>query len=149
VNPADACAAAYRAGRPLTVAADGELVVDTALPREVIDSARAHRATLAPLLSLPVAVLTEGMTDDEREAFEERAGLLEYEGQLPRDLAERLAAWWVRTPICERGEPYEPHQRPPTPPDGSTEVPGHGRALQGDVARPTPTARDASEAGAR
>lgn len=32
-----------------------------------------------------------GLTEDERYIFEERAGIMEYDGGLPRDEAERLA----------------------------------------------------------
>lgn len=56
------------------------------------------RRCLHTLVSLTVAQLCHGMTADEREAFEERAAILETDGGYPRELAERVAVWWVRTP---------------------------------------------------
>lgn len=80
----------------------GALVIPDGLPDALDRAAVASRAVLGPLLSLTVAQLCDGMTDDEREAFEERAAVLEADASVPRDLAERVAVWWVRTPSDER-----------------------------------------------
>jgi len=39
----------------------------------------------------PFKTLTADMPDDDRVAIEERAAILEFDGKLPRDKAERLA----------------------------------------------------------
>ena len=80
----------------------GALVIPDGLPVALDREAVRLRGILATLLSLMVAELCHGMTDDEREAFEERAAVLEYDAGVPRDLAERVAVWWTRTPEAER-----------------------------------------------
>lgn len=89
------------AGYPLTVDGDA-LVIPATLPPSMKSAAGRLRSILATLLSLSVEQLCHGMTDDEREAFEERAAILETDGGYPRELAERVALWWTRTPRDER-----------------------------------------------
>jgi hypothetical protein len=92
---------AHALGAPFTV--DGfALAIPAKLPPTMKSEAVRLRAILAPLLSLSVARLCDGMTGDEREAFEERAAMLEADAGYPRELAERVALWWVRTPAAER-----------------------------------------------
>lgn len=96
---------AYELGAPLgaPLGADGpSLVIPADLPPTLKGEAVRHRNALAPLLSLEVGQLCHGMTDDEREAFNERAAVLEHDAGYPRDLAERVALWWTRTPADER-----------------------------------------------
>jgi hypothetical protein len=40
----------------------------------------------------------EVMSSEEQERWEERAGIMEFDGNLPRDVAERLARIDVRSP---------------------------------------------------
>ena len=63
--------------------------------------ARHWRRCLHPLVSLTVPQLCHGMTADEREAFEERAAILEADGGYPRELAERVAVLWARAPSAD------------------------------------------------
>lgn len=49
---------------------------------------------LARLLVVDVAVAIEGLDEDVREAFEERAAILEHEAGVERSLAERVAWCW-------------------------------------------------------
>jgi hypothetical protein len=91
---------AHELGAPFIT--DGALVIPADLPPTMKADAVRLRAILAPLLSLTVAQLCGGMTDDEREAFDERAAILEADAGYPRELAERVAVWWVRTPSDER-----------------------------------------------
>lgn len=87
---------AHALGLPL--AADGcALVIPDGLPGALDGAAVELRGALVSLLSLSIAQLCDGMTADEREAFEERAAILEADARAPRDLAERVAVWWVRT----------------------------------------------------
>lgn len=55
------------------------------------------RGCLHSLVAITVPTLCHGMTAAEREAFEERAAILEADGGYPRELAERAAVWWTRT----------------------------------------------------
>jgi hypothetical protein len=92
---------AHELGRPL--GADGlALRIPDGLPAAIESEAVRLRAILAPLLSFTVAQLCDGMTDDEREAFDERAAILEADAGYPRELAERVAVWWTRIPSDER-----------------------------------------------
>jgi len=89
------------AGHPLTV--DGPvLVIPAELPAMLRRDAARLRYILVLLLSLPIARLCDDMTDDERDAFGERAAILESDAGYPRDVAERAAVWWTRTPRDER-----------------------------------------------
>lgn len=36
-------------------------------------------------------MVDENLTESEREAFEERAAIMEYDGRMPREIAERRA----------------------------------------------------------
>jgi hypothetical protein len=92
---------AHELGASFAVDSDG-LAIPATLPPTMKGEAVRLRAILAPLLSLTVAQLCDGMTGDEREAFEERAGILEADAGYPRELAERVALWWVRTREAER-----------------------------------------------
>lgn len=92
---------AHDLGLPLG-AVGPSLVIPAELPPTLKGEVLRHRAALAPLLSLGMGELCHGMTGDEREAFNERAGILEHDGGYPRDLSERVALWWVRTPANER-----------------------------------------------
>lgn len=101
MTPADVLLSAFEHGAPIR--ADGErLHVVSDLPDGLRGWAMHWRRVLWPLVALPVATLCHGMTDDEREAFEERAAILETDGGYPRELAERVALWWTRTPRDER-----------------------------------------------
>jgi hypothetical protein len=52
---------------------------------------------------VPARVLTlADLPDDLRAECEERAGIMEYDGELPRAEAERLALTAVRAGWCER-----------------------------------------------
>jgi hypothetical protein len=93
--------AAYDLGRPLR--AEGQaLVILDGLPDALDSEAVRLRRILFLLLALTVEQLCDGMTAEEREAFEERAAILEFEAGYPRDLAERVAVWWARTPCAAR-----------------------------------------------
>ena len=60
----------------LRILSDGDaLVIPAGFPATLRADVLRLRTTLAPLLSLEVGQLCHGMTADEREAFEERAGL--------------------------------------------------------------------------
>lgn len=90
-------------GLGLPLRAEGRsLTIPDGLPDALDGAAVALRGVLVSLLGLTVPQLCDGMTADEREAFEERAAILEADAGAPRDLAERVAVWWVRTPRAER-----------------------------------------------
>lgn len=61
-------------------------------------------------LDRDVAEALAGLTPDQREAFEERAAILEYDAGLPRRTAERRALAEVlaqaRRPTAPPGTPY-------------------------------------------
>jgi hypothetical protein len=101
MDVAELLARLHTAGWSLSVDG-GALVLPDGLPARLETAATHWRNVLAPLLSFSVTELREGMTDDEREAYGERAAIIEHEGRLPRELAERCALWLVRTPPCER-----------------------------------------------
>lgn len=42
--------------------------------------------------SLPLRIWYRGLTPDQREFFDERAGIIEFDGKTPRDDAEQQAA---------------------------------------------------------
>lgn len=101
MDPGELLMGAFELGVPFAV--DGSaLVIPVDLPRPMKSEAVRLRGILSTLLSFPVAELCHDMTDDERAAFEERAAILEYDAGVPRDLAERVAVWWTRTPEAER-----------------------------------------------
>lgn len=93
--------AAHALGLPLRADAQ-RLITPDGLPLALEREAVRLRSVLVPLLALTIAQLCHGMTSDEREAFEERAAILEMDEGYPRELAERVAVWWVRTPRAER-----------------------------------------------
>lgn len=57
-------------------------------------------AVVATVLEVDVAVEVAAFDDDTREAFEERAAIIEHDARLERDLAERVAWCW-----CSEGLP--------------------------------------------
>lgn len=86
----------------LRILSDGDaLVIPAGFPATLRADVLRLRTTLAPLLSLEVGQLCHGMTADEREAFEERAAVLEHDAGYPRELAERVAVYWTRTDASE------------------------------------------------
>lgn len=101
MDAGDVLLEAHRTGFALG-AVGSKLLMPDGLPSRLERAALHWRNALAPLLSLPVATLCQGMTDDEREAFNERAAIIEHVEGFPRELAERAAVWWARTPCCER-----------------------------------------------
>lgn len=92
-GPADLLLDAWAEGMPLRVVRD-RIVGPRSLEREVA----AHRDELVALLTTPLGALVARLDDDEREAWSERAAILEHDAGLPRDLADRAAAWWARRP---------------------------------------------------
>jgi hypothetical protein len=57
-------------------------------------------ARYSPLLDPMLARLVTGLDEDAREYFEERAGILEFDGGHPRQKAERMA--WEETQLYIR-----------------------------------------------
>jgi hypothetical protein len=99
MSPADVLLALHGVGAVLRVER-GRLLAPDGLADELLVAIVRWRNVLPTLLTAPVEALCEGMTTDEREAFDERAAVLEHDGGFPRELAERAAVWWARTPTA-------------------------------------------------
>lgn len=84
----DIIAMVHAAGGAVAISSAGKLRVTapSPLPPELVDRVRSTKAELLELLSSP-----RWDAEDWRAEFGERAGILEFEGGLPRAAAEALA----------------------------------------------------------
>ncbi len=85
--------------------AGGDLILDADREpaRQVLEAIRLHKAAIVALLTSAKSVWT---ADDWRDFYQERAAIMEYDGEISREEAERLAldwcimTWMAANPPC-------------------------------------------------
>jgi hypothetical protein len=104
---------AWALGTPITYAPGEGLRIPSALPDELQRAARAHEDELVAILGDRLPSLRDGLTDGE--CLVARLCWCDLTDRgMPRELAERLSAWMVRTRL---GRYRYPHERGPLPAD--------------------------------